>query len=253
MIPGSDQLWQSLPEALRVIGKVDRVELKAIVDTELESALAVLGAHVGRPRRRRVHYLDTPDLALHRRGIIIRARVTNVSGAGHVDGDVVVKLRRPAPQTPPRAVGLAVELDALPSETVWAASMKRRLSPRQIERALLRRRCAQSLLKKKQRGLLEVLVGDEIDTDDLVVLGPVDVVRVTAGKPGARIGIEGWALPDGSRIVEVFAKCRPARSCAMAARIRDLIGAHGISLADNQATKTQMSLTRLVKIATRGR
>lgn len=244
---GVARLWQSLPEALRAVGRVDRVELKAIVDAELEGALAVLGKQVGRPRRRRIHYLDTPDLALHRRGVIVRARVTDVPG-GHVEGDVVVKLRRPAPQPPPDPAGLAVELDALPRETAWAASMKRRRSPRRVERALVGGRPVRSLLRKRQRGLLEVLAGDEIDTDELVVLGPVDVVRLTSEQPGNRIGVEGWELPDGSRIVELFAKCRPAHSCAMADHVRNLIGDHGISLADHQATKTQMSLTRLVRV-----
>lgn len=239
------RLWRSLPEALRLVGRLDRVELKVIVDDELETALAVLGPEVDPPRIRRIHYLDTPDLALHRRGVIVRARITDTSGPDCAIGDVVVKLRRPAPHALPRATGLVVELDALPVEMAWALSMKRRLLGDEVERGLGRRSPARRLLRKEQRALLTRLAGDEIDLDDLVVFGPVDAVRLTSGTARDRIGVESWALPDGSRIVELFAKCGPARSAKTADHIRDLIDDHGICLADRQDTKTRMSLERL--------
>ena len=116
---------------MRVVGRVDRVELKAIVDSDLETAMSVLGIEIDPPRQRRVHYLDTPDLALHRRGVIVRARIAD-TGRGD---DVVVKLRGRPPQIPRRPSNLAVELDALPLEVAWAASLKRRLGRGHVERA----------------------------------------------------------------------------------------------------------------------
>jgi hypothetical protein len=244
-------LWRSLPDVVRVVGRLDRVELKVIVDDELEAALAVLGAEVDPPRIRRIHYLDTPDLALQRRGVIVRARITETSGRDGAAGDVVVKLRRPAPLAPPRSTGVVVELDALPVDVAYALSMKRRLPGAEIERGLARRRPARHLLGKKQRAMLRRLTGARIDLDELVVFGPVDAVRVTAGRVGDRLGVESWALPDGSRIVELFAKCSPVHAARTAARLRDLIDGHRIAVADCQDTKTRMTLERLVEVADR--
>jgi hypothetical protein len=246
-------LWRSLPEVLRVVGRLDRVELKVIVDDELEAVLAVLGAEVDPPRIRRIHYLDTPDLALHRRGVIVRARITETSGRDGADGDVVVKLRRPAPLVPPRSTRVVVELDALPVDVAYALSMKRRVLGGEIERGLGRRRPARRLLGKKQRALLTRLTGGKIDIDDLVVLGPVGAVRVTSGRVSERVGVEWWALPDGSRIVEVFAKCSPVHTVKTAERVRHLIEGHGIAVADRQDTKTRMTLERLVQASDRRR
>jgi hypothetical protein len=91
------------------------------------------------------------------------------------------------------------------------------------------------------------LTGDEIDVDDLIAFGPVDVVRLTSGPATERIGVEAWTLPDGARMVELFAKCCPTRSDATAALVRDLISDHGIALAVEQATKSQVSLERLAR------
>jgi hypothetical protein len=196
---------------------------------------------------RRVHYLDTPDLALLRRGVVVRTRVTGGPGRPACE-DVVVKLRRPAPPGARRRGRLALELDALPDEVTWAASLRRRLEPGRVQQAVGGRRPARHLLGKAQRTLLRSVVGDEVDVEDLVVLGPVDVVRLTSGHRGDRIGIESWTLPDSTRILELSAKCRPRCSPRVAAQVRELIAHHGIVLADRQATKTRMSLHRIAGI-----
>jgi hypothetical protein len=99
-----------------------------------------------------------------------------------------------------------------------------------------------------REALIDWLEMDEVevvDVDGLVVLGPVDVVRLTSGRPGRRVVVESWGFPDGSGIVELSAKCRPARSARTAAVVRDLITVRGIPLAPTQETKTQTSLQRL--------
>jgi hypothetical protein len=240
-------LWGMLPTVLSVGGPVDRVELKALLDGEFESALAVLGPEVDPPRVRRVHYFDTPDLALLRRGVVVRARVTGRPGSRPCE-EVVVKLRRPAPHGPYRTWSLAMELDALPTEVAWAASLRRRLPEGHVPDAVDRRWPARHLLGKKQRTLLRSVVGDEVDLEDLVVMGPVDAVRLTSGRPGDRIGIESWTLPDSSRLLELSAKCRPGHSREVAAQVRALIADHGIVLSDRQATKTQLLLHRIAGI-----
>jgi hypothetical protein len=231
--------WASLSAALGAGGRVDRVELKTIVDVELESAMSVLNMRVQPLQLRLVHYLDTPDFALHRRGIIVRTRVTD--GVGE---DVVVKLRRAAPQVQRSVRGLAVELDVLPDAAIWSAWLKRRLSPGQVQESIGRRRPARHLLSPAQRALLLTAAGDGFDIGGLVVHGPVNVVRLTSGKPENRIDVESWVYPDGSHVVELSAKCRPARSRRVVATMRDLIVDRRIVLSRQQTTKTQILMRR---------
>jgi hypothetical protein len=233
-------LWGMLPEVLDAGVAVDRVELKVLLDGEFESALSVLGREVNPPQVRRLHYLDTPDLALLRRGVIVRARAT--AGVGD---EVVVKLRHRRPDMQRLTRGLALELDALPTEAAWAASLRRGLRAGHVRRVIDRRGPSRHLLGRAQRTLLRSAVGDDVDLEGLVSVGPVDVVRLTSGRSGDRIGIESWTLPDSSRILELFAKCSPARSPAVADQVRTLIAEHGLVLSKRQAAKSRMLLLQM--------
>ncbi|GAA1214938.1 hypothetical protein GCM10009608_59810 [Pseudonocardia alaniniphila] len=219
---------------------MERVELKTILDVELERALSVLDVRVDRPQLRLVYYLDTPDLALHRRGIIVRTRVTD-----GVDEDVVVKLRHTEPQVSRRVRGLALELDVLPDVAIWSASIKRRLRAGMVLDSIGRRHPAQRLLSRRQRALLRAAAGDGFDIDDLVALGPVNVVRLTSGEFENRIDVESWIYPDGSHVVELSVKCRPTRSHRVAARLRELIADRQIVMSRQQTTKTQVLMQHL--------
>ncbi|GAA3065960.1 hypothetical protein GCM10010464_32820 [Pseudonocardia yunnanensis] len=219
---------------------MDRVELKTILDVELEQALSVLDVRVERPQLRLVHYLDTPDLTLHQRGIIVRTRVTD-----GVDEDVVVKLRHTEPQVKSRVRGLALELDVLPDVAIWSASIKRRLRPGTVLTSIGQRHPARRLLSRRQRALLRAAAGDGFDIDDLVVLGPVNVVRLTSGEFEHRIDVESWIYPDGSHVVELSVKCRPTRSHRVAAGLRELIADRRIVMSRQQTTKTQVLMQHL--------
>jgi hypothetical protein len=232
--------WHSLTAALGAGGRVDRVELKTILDVELEQALSVLDMRVQPPQLRLVHYLDTPDLALYRRGIIVRTRMTDGVGA-----DVVVKLRGAAPQAQRRIRGLVTELDVLPDVAIWSASIKRRLRPRLVQASIGRGHPARRLLSRSQRALLRTATGDGFDIGDLIALGPVNVVRLTSGEFENRIDVESWLYPDGSHVVELSAKCRPARSRRVAEALRELIVDRRIVISRQQTTKTQILMQRL--------
>ena len=227
--------WDSLTAALGAGRHVDRVELKTILDVELEEALSVLDVRVEPPQLRLVHYLDTPDLALHRRGIIVRTRVTD-----GVDEDVVVKLRHAEPQARRPIGGLTLELDVLPDVTIWSASIKRRVRPGLVLDSIGQRHPAQRLISRRQRALLRTAAGDGFDIDDLVVLGPVNVVRLTSGEFEQRIDVESWIYPGGSHVVELSVKCRPTRSHRVAAALRELIADRRIVMSRQQTTKTQI-------------
>src|SRR3954447_25481542 len=85
--------WQ--PEPLRTLaGQAERVELKLVVP---ERDCRSLGIGRDRGPARRVYFLDTPDLALYRSGVIVRFR-----DRPQDRDDAVVKLRPVVPGRVPR-------------------------------------------------------------------------------------------------------------------------------------------------------
>jgi hypothetical protein len=84
---------------------------------------------------RLVSFFDTPDLALDRHGIVVRAR--RVQGRGD---DSVIKLRPVQPKELKaqlrRSPDMVVELDAMPGGYVCSATLKNRLGTNDVKRAL---------------------------------------------------------------------------------------------------------------------
>ena len=80
---------EQLGEMLRLIDQADSVELKVtIADGKQRAALRALEIDPLEAQIRQVYFFETPDLALNRAGVVVRAR--RVQGRGD---DSVVKLR----------------------------------------------------------------------------------------------------------------------------------------------------------------
>jgi hypothetical protein len=113
-----------LEEMLALTSHADSVELKLTVpDSERRSTVTGLGMDPLEAQIRQVFFFDTPDLALNKQGVVVRAR--RVQGRGD---DTVVKLRPIVPdQLPPsvrKAKAMVVEVDAMPGGYVCSASFK---------------------------------------------------------------------------------------------------------------------------------
>jgi hypothetical protein len=233
-------LWPELPSLLGAATDVERVEVKAILAPG-HAAPEVLGADPVCTRVHQVYYLDTPDLRLYERGAVLRLRRSR-RGA-----DAVVKLRMDASGVPgarPRGdADLVVEVDALPGSCIRSASLKRAVDPAAVLTAVAGRRPPCGLLSSEQRAVLEAAAGD-VDPDDLEILGPVTVHRLPAPRlcPGGRTVIEAWHYPDGSRVVEISAKCPPSRAVHDAAVMTRALVARHVALSAEQATKTHRTL-----------
>ena len=133
--------------------KVDSVELKLTVpEATGRSALAALDIDPLNAQIRQVVFFDTPDLALDRAGMVVRAR--RVQGAGD---DSVIKLRPVVPETLPpverRSPNLFVEVDAMPGGFVCSASMKRSLDQADVRPVLKGERPIRKLFSKEQDAL----------------------------------------------------------------------------------------------------
>jgi hypothetical protein len=115
---------QVLVELLALVKDADSVELKLSVDASRQrSAVEALGLDPLEAQVRLVHFFDTPDLALEREGVVVRAR--RVQGKGD---DTVVKLRpvRPAdlPKRLRRQPEFGLEVDAMTTGFVCSGAFK---------------------------------------------------------------------------------------------------------------------------------
>src|SRR5947207_1781359 len=90
---------EQLDEILGLIDGSDSIELKLTVpDSDRRSTVEALGMDALDAQIRQVFFFDTPDLALNREGVVVRARRVQQRG-----DDSVVKLRPVVPHELPRA------------------------------------------------------------------------------------------------------------------------------------------------------
>lgn len=234
-----------LDELLRLIDKADDVELKlTIPESAQRSTVKALELDPLDAQIRQVFFLDTPDLALNRVGVV--ARVRRVQGKGD---DSVVKLRPVAPDQVPAGVrsspDFVVEVDANPGGYVCSGSFKAKHTPSPVWPAVHGEAPLRKLFTKPQRAFFEAHAPDGLQLDDLTVLGPIFVLKLKFEPPEytlGRIVAELWLYPDGTRILELSTKCAPADALVTARTLRAFLEGRGVDLGGDQQTKTKTAL-----------
>jgi hypothetical protein len=203
---------------------------------------------------RQVYFFDTPDLALNRAGLVVRAR--RIQGG---KGDTVIKLRPvdPADLSPEiRAdASFNVEVDVLPGGYVCSASFKGKSDGTQIWDAVRGGRPLRKLFSKPQRAFYQQHAPEGIDLDALIPLGPTFSLKGRfdaqlgggSGTPSRSIVVELWLYPDGSRILELSTKCPPSEAFNVAAETRAYLAGRGVVLTGVQQTKTRTALEYYAK------
>jgi hypothetical protein len=235
---------EDLHQLLTLASGCDSVELKLTVpDSNHRSAILSLGMDPLDSQVRLVTFFDTPDLALNRDGLVVRAR--RVQGRGD---DSVIKLRPVRPQDIPRHLrqtpNMVVELDAMPGGYVVSASRKERLGTTDVKRCLAGERPIRKLFSKSQRAFFRTHAPEGIELDALSVLGPIFVLKLAFVPPDFRrkLVAEMWLYPDGARILELSTKCAPAEMFQVAAEARAFLARNGVDLTGEQHTKTRTAL-----------
>jgi hypothetical protein len=236
-------LTPQLEEMVALVGDADSVELKFTVpDEDQQSAVAALGLDPLDGRIRQVFFFDTPDLALDRAGMVVRARRTQ----GAPD-DNVVKLRPVVPKELPDDLrarrDFVVEVDAMPGGFVCSGSFKGQTKG-EVAETTAGRLPLSKLFSKPQRAFFGTHAPEGVEFDDLSVLGPINVVKLkmTPKGLGRRLAVELWFYPDGSRILELSTKCAPADWFEAATTSRDYLASRGVDLTAEQTTKTRTAL-----------
>jgi hypothetical protein len=235
---------EQLAEVLTLLKGADSVELKLTVPVaDRARAGAALGVDALDAQVRLVFFFDTPDLALYRSGVVVRAR--RVQGKGD---DTVVKLRPVDPAALPKSLrrspSFSVEVDAMPGGFVCSGSMKRALEPGAVKAVLAGERPLRKLFSKEQRAFYATHAPEGLALDDLAVLGPIFVLklRFVPEGLGRRLVTELWLYPDNSMIIELSTKCAPTGAFDAAAELRSFLVEHGVDLSGEQHTKTKKAL-----------
>jgi hypothetical protein len=234
----------ALVDMLSLIKDADSVELKlTIPETSQRSTIEALGIDPIGAQVRLVHFYDTPDLALEKAGVVVRARRVAQKG-----DDSVIKLRPVVvSELPPElreSPECVVEVDAVPGGHVCSASLKGtpRTSVRDVAQGAAPLR---KLFSKDQRAFFEEHAPDGIGFEDLSLLGPIFVLKIKGVPEGfaRKMVVELWLYPDGTRILELSTKCAPSEAFQVAAESRAFLAERGIEIdGDAQTTKTRKAL-----------
>ena len=111
------------------------------------------------------------------------------------------------------------------------------------------RKPLRKLFSKQQRALYTSIAPDGLAMDDLSLLGPVTVLKLsfTPVGFGRRLVAELWTYPDGSRILELSTKCLPNEAFQVAAELKGFLARHDVDLSGAQQTKTKAALAYFAK------
>ena len=235
---------EQLVELFALIKGADSVELKLTVPVSDRSrGAAALGVDPLDGQIRQVYFFDTPQLALNKRGLVVRARRIQRKG-----DDSVVKLRPVVPPELPAELrsspNFGVEVDAMPGGYVCSGSMKRSLGTTSVKDVLAGQRPLRKLFSKEQRSLFAAYAPDGLELDDLSVLGPIFVLKLKFAPEGfeRKLAAELWLYPDNSMILELSTKCAPSEAFQVAAETRAFLTERGVDLGGEQETKTKKAL-----------
>lgn len=235
-----------ISEIFRLVKGATSVELKLSVPLpDQRATIKSIGLDPVEAQPREAYFFDTPDLALYRAGVVVRARRLQGGGA-----DTVVKLRPVDPSTIDpelrRSAAFKIEVDAMPGGFVCSASFKGVCTGEEVLDATSGAMPLRKLFSKEQRAFYDAHAPAGITMDKLVVLGPTFLLKAKH-QPKARdfdrpITIEVWLYPDGSRVMEVSTKCLPKEAFQVAADFKAYLAGHGIVLGADQSAKTKSSL-----------
>lgn len=241
---------EQLRDAMRLIRGADTVELKVTVPAEAHrGTIQGLPMDPVEAQPRQVFFFDTPDLALNRAGVVVRAR--RIAGGR---GDTVIKLRPVDPGELPaelrKQADFNVEVDMLPGGYVCSASFKGRSTGQEIRDAVRGKLPLRRLFSKTQRAFYRQHAPEGLELDALVPLGPTFLLKARFGIPSGYdergperlLVAEMWLYPDGTRILELSTKCAPAETMAVAAETRAYLLSRGVNLSGVQQTKTRTAL-----------
>ncbi len=245
--PGFDS--DQFAELMDLVKGAKSVELKLTIPAESQRAtFGALGIDPIDGEIRLVTFFDTPDLALNKAGVVVRARRIQGKGA-----DSVVKLRPVVPDDIPDELRnldtFGIEVDAMPGGFVCSASFKGVADAEKTKAITFGQGSIRKAFNKDQRAFYAAHAPKGLELDDLTALGPVFVLKMRFTPPelAHKLVAEVWLYPDGSRILELSTKCAPPDLIEIVSNVRHYLIDRGIDRHGEQQTKTKRALEYFVK------
>jgi len=225
------------------------VELKVTVSQEKEDAAArAFGLDQKPGERRRIFFFDTPDLALFKHGVVLRAREKK----GGKD-DSTVKIRPVDPEKLAdkwhRLTGFNIEADGVGNTLTRSASLSVEQGDDEIKAVERNIRAIEKLYSPEQEQLLAEMSPVRVNFKELWVLGPGHAVRwdVTHEALSYPIAVEEWTLTDGWDLIEVSIKVKTAQASTASAAFDEFLKGLHLKPQGGQETKTRIALEFFVK------
>jgi hypothetical protein len=258
-VPATLLSGEQVGEVARMLKDVDTVELKLIVPMDVHRAtIQKLGLDPVEAEARQVFFFDTPSFALDKAGLVVRAR--RIQGGA---GDTVVKRRPMDPATIDaelrRSASFKTEIDGVPGGFVCSGSLKGKCKGREVLDAVGRTMPLDRLFSKEQRAFFRKHAPKGTALGSLTAYGPIFVLKATLWpkKLDRRLVVEMWLFPDGSRNLEISAKCEPSQVFNVNRELKEFLTDLGIEITGNQQTKTRAAMAffgaELKKAARKGK
>jgi hypothetical protein len=236
--------WQRLLDE-----DADSVEVKVLLGPGPDAAAAALtGRAAPRWRLRRLHLLDTPDLAIARSGVEMRLRRR---ARGRHDLTVRARRRHGRGARRPHPPGARVEFDVLPGAVWHTVELRRDVDPALAEAVADGTARPDELLTPDQEEWLWAAAG-VFPTASLVAHGPLAVRRVGVPDGRFRAGrahLEHARYPSGRELVEFSTRCRPDVAGEVARDVTRFLAAAGVAPSHRHVTKTAVWLDELARSA----
>jgi uncharacterized protein YjbK len=227
----------------------DKVEIKITVAKKDEArAYETLEIERREAARRSIYFFDTPDLAMNKAGIVLRARAIEDD-----DHDSVVKIRPVNPQEVDEkwrdTEGFKIEADAVGDKVVMSASLKAKQKKNAIDKVADGKDNISDLFSKSQKKFLDEFHDGPLELDDLAVLGPVRTLRADIERAALayELTAEYWTLPNDSHLLELSIKCPPEEAVVAREVFQAFLAGHGLDPNGAQATKTNLALKTLTE------
>jgi hypothetical protein len=225
------------------------VELKVTVSEDKEDAAArAFGLDPASGEHRRIFFFDTPDLALLKHGVVLRAR--EVKGG---KDDSTVKIRPVDPEKLAakwhQMKGFKIEADGVGDKLTRSASLSVEQGDDEIKAVESALRAIEKLFSPDQEQLLAEMSPVRVNFGALQVLGPVHALRWDLKHEGLpyRITAEEWTLDDGRDLLELSIKVPTAQASAASAAFDAFLRGLDLKPQGGQETKTRIALEFFVK------
>jgi hypothetical protein len=244
--PGASTSYsdQQLAKIMKLIKGSGSIEIKLVVPVPTHRAcIESIGLDPVEAQPRQAYFFDTPDFALNKAGVVVRAR--RIQGGR---ADTVIKLRPVDPSTVDRELrrseSFKVELDAMPGGFVCSASLKGRCTGQEVLAVTAGEAPLRSLFTKEQRAFYAKHAPARITMESLVTLGPTYLLKAKHQPKTFDRGIvvEMWLYPDGSRILEISTKCLPEEAFQVAVEFKAYLVNCGIPIVTSGQTKTKAAM-----------